>query len=164
MKYKRSAYTLLEMLAVIAAIVVMMALSVKPMRTLALHIPRSNRDFQTWTKTEGMLELLKKDVEDSTQINILDVDADRPCKLISLQHPKELIRFSLRDGYVIRKTDTLEDSWELPHVRINCQIWKNDTEPYAIEITTWAEHTVSGKVQKKFEQTYVYFQKTGSRK
>ncbi|MBL7214184.1 MAG: hypothetical protein ISS71_00750 [Phycisphaerae bacterium] len=164
MKHIRSAYTLMEILAVIAALVVLMTLATKPMKMLIADIPRANRDFQTWIQTQDMLRQLKNDVEQSTQIKIIDIDPRISSKLLYLQQSEKLVSYSLSDSQVLRQIDTSENSWDLPHVKINWQVWENDNMPYAVEITTWTERIVLNKTRKKFEQSSVYFSKTGSLK
>ena len=161
MKRKHSAYTLIEMLAVIAALVVLMALSVKPIRTLVSEIPRANRDFQTWTQTQDMLKQLRKDVEQSEQMKITEMDPRISGKLIHLQQSDGLVNYSVTDGNVFRQADSSQNIWELPHVKINWKVWENDDRPYALEITTWCERTILDNMRKKFEQSSVYFQQTG---
>jgi hypothetical protein len=162
MNPNRNAYTLLEVLAIIAAIVVLMALSVKPMRTLVSDIPRANRDFQTWIKTQDMLAQLKNDVEQSIQIKTVDIDPRISGPLLYLQQPEQLVIYSLTAGDVIRQTDTSESNWDLPHVNIDWHLWENKGAPYALEITTWTERIILNKNRKRFEQSSVYFRKTGS--
>ena len=161
MKCIRSAYTLIEMLAVIAALVVLMALSVKPMRTLVSDIPRANRDFQTWGQTQDMLKQLRKDVKQSEQIKITEMDPRVSGKLIHFQKSDGLVSYTLNDGKVLRQTDSSQNIWELPHVKINWQVWENDDRPYALEITTWCERTILNNTRKKYKQSSVYFQQTG---
>ena len=72
MKTKHRAYALTEMLVIIAAIVVLMALSARPLRTLISEIPRSARACQSFNTTSSFLKQLKKDVEISTRIVKLD--------------------------------------------------------------------------------------------
>lgn len=162
MNPNRNAYTLLELLAIIAAVVVLMALSVKPMRTLVSDIPRAHRDFQTWIKTQGMLTQLKNDVEQSTHIKTVDIDPRISEPLLYLQQPEQLVIYSLTASDVFRQTETSETNWELPHVNINWHVWEDGGTPNAIEITTWTERIILNKSRKRFEQSFVYFQKSGS--
>lgn len=162
MKRTRGAYTLLEMLSVIAAIVVLMALSSRHIRTLASDVPRSNRDFQVWIQTQDMLKQLKNDIEHSTQINVVNSDSPDGHKLLQLQQPQELVTYSLTTGSVLRQTDTSQADWNLSHVKIDWQIWDRNKNAYALEITTWTERAVLNKTREKFKQSFVYFQKTGS--
>ncbi len=166
MSHKRQAYTLMEILAIIMAMVVIIALSAKPMRALVSDIPRSGRDHEVWIKTTNMLEQLKADVEQSTRIRMFQMDPRISENLLYLEQPDGLISYAITNNQVIRQSGILadhrEDVWELPHVHIQWSLWENNKMPYALEITTWTQRIVLGQTQKKFNQSYVYFQQTGS--
>lgn len=160
---KRSAYTLLEMMAIIAAIVVIMALSVKPVRTLVADVPRANRDFQTWLQTQDMLTQLRRDIQQSTRMEPAAIVSDNyNSSLLRLQQPEKLVSYSFSDDKVLRRTNGVSDHWDLPHVHIKWDFLEHNETPYALEITTWTERTVFQKTQKKNEQSYVYFLNNGS--
>ena len=161
MKRTRRGYTLLEMLAIITAITILMALSAKHIRILASEIPRSNRDHQVWLQTGNMLKQLKQDVEQSTRITA--VDAGTEGKQLHLQQAPEQIVYSLTDGAVRRQVGDSTNQWHLPYVNIRWQIWERDNAAYAVEISTWTERVVFANTRKKYDQSCVYFQKTGSR-
>lgn len=162
MKRVRSAYTLLEMLAIIAAIVVLMALSARHIRILAADLPRSNRDYQVWIQTQDMLRLLKQDVEQAVGMTVVEGDVTDG-KELHLQQPQALVVYLLTDGRVVRKAGSSLNEWELPYVNIRWSAWSRGETPYAVEITTWTERTVLNKTRRKYDQSFVYFQKTGSR-
>ena len=166
-KSKQTAFALLEMLAVIAALVVLMALTVKPMRTLLADMPRSHRDFQVWTQTLDMLEQLQSDVEQSSRMLVFEMDPRISHDLLYLESADGLISYSLVDGKVTRQSTIpgheSSNVWELPHVKLNWQFWQKSNVPYALEITTWSHRSILNRPEQKFKQTHVYFQKTGSR-
>ncbi len=166
LKSKRTAFALLEMLAVIAALVVLMSLTVKPMRTLLADMPRSHRDFQVWTQTTDMLDQLRLDVEQSGRMLVFEMDPRISHDLLYLESADGLVSYSLTDGKVTRQSNipgqVSSDVWELPHVEMNWQFWQKDNGPYALEITTWSQRTVFDKPKQKFKQSHVYFQKQGA--
>lgn len=168
MKIKRPAFTIIEILGVTAALVVLMALTVKPMRTMMADVPRSCRDFQTWTQTINMLDQLKTDVERSKRMLVFEMDPRISHNLLYLECDDGLVSYALADGKVTRQSgvpgDSPQDAWDLSHVNMNWQFWKQNGWPYALEITTWSQRTILDRNQQKFKQTHVYFQKTGSRK
>jgi hypothetical protein len=151
----------MEMLAVIAALAVLMALSVRPMRMLVADIPRSHRDVQTLTRTMNMLEHLKKDVERSAGMLVVEMDPRISGNLLYLEQDGGLVSYSLTDNTVIRQSgvpnDQPENTWDLPHVHLEWAVWKNDEIPYALEITTWSERVVLNRTRQNFKQTHVYF-------
>lgn len=163
MKRKRPAYTLLEMLAIIAAIVILMALSARHIRILAADVPRSNRDYQVWIQTQDMLRQLKQDVEQAVGMTVVEGDVTNGGKHLHLQQTQELVVYLLTDGRVVREAGSSLNEWDLPYVNIRWEAWDRGEAPYAVEITTWTERTVLNKTRRKYDQSFVYFQKTGSR-
>ena len=160
-------FALMEMLAIMAALVVVMVLMVKPMRMMLAEVPQSHRDFQTWMRTIEMLEQLKDDVERSQGMRIFEVDPRISEKLLYLEQADGLVSYCLADGKVTRQSTVAGDdasAIELPHVKIHWQFLTQNGQPIALEITTWGERTVLGHPKKEFEQSYLYFQKTGSTK
>ena len=166
MKKKHRAFSLLEMLTIVAALVVMMALLAKPMRTMIADMPRGFRDYQTWAQTLDMLDTLQQDIEQSQQMLVFEMDPRISNSLLYLESQEGLISYTLTDGKVTRQANLSgQDSslvWDLPHVKINWQFWQHSQHPYAIEITTWSQRTVLGHSQEQFKQTHVYFQKSRS--
>jgi hypothetical protein len=163
MKTGRRAYAIIELLSIIAAVVVLMALSVQPMRTVLLEIPQTDRDFQAWVQTMGMLERLKADMEQSARLRVFEIDPRIGGSLLYLERPEGLVSFSLENGRVHRQSGLSNDSfgpsvsWDLPNVQMSWRLWEKNNVPYALEIRTWNQRIVLGNKQKKYEQSCIYF-------
>ena len=155
MTTKHRAYALTEMLIIIAALVVLMALSARPLRMMMTEIPRSGRIYQTQNTTTKAMKQLKDDIEKSRRI------VDLQDGLLTLQHQDGRITYTFSDGQISRleSGNDSESTWTLPHVKVNTQLWKNEGTPYAVEITTWNQQTDSGRQQIRLKQSFVYFQK-----
>ena len=155
MTTKHHAYALTEMLVIIAALVVLMALSAKPLRMMITEIPRSGRIYQTQNTTNKVMKQLKDDIEKSRRI------VDLQDNLLTLEHQDGRIRYTFSDGQISRQTsdNNSGSTWTLPHVKVNTQLWKNNDTPYAVEITTWNQQTGTGRQQIRLKQSFVYFQK-----
>ncbi|MHC5083656.1 MAG: hypothetical protein ACYTET_06920 [Planctomycetota bacterium] len=155
MKTKHRAYALLEVLVIMTALVVLLALSVKPMRQAISEVPRANRVFRTWNVTCKALEMLKQDVEHCEEIVSLQDNT------LTLRTAAGQITYEFDHGRLLRGIPGAGDAstWKLPHVRINAQLWQDAGKPYALQITTWNQQTVQGAEQIRLKQSYVYFQK-----
>ncbi len=166
MNHKQRAYTLLEMLAIIMAIVVLMALSVRPMRAVICDIPRSMNDFQAWEQIGNILDQLQTDVKRSARMRVFPMDSRISGNLLYLEQTDGLVSYTLTNNQVVRQSDRPgdreQDIWELPHVQIQWSLWENNDISYALEITTWSQREILGQTQEKFKQSYVFFQQTGS--
>ncbi len=155
MTTKHRAYALTEMLIIIAALVLLMALSVKPFRMMMTEIPRSAKIYQTQNTTTKVMKQLKDDIEKSRRI------VDLQDNLLTLEHQDGRIRYTFSNGQISRQTadNNPESTWILPHVKVDTQLWKNNDTPYAVQITTWNQQTVLGRQQIRLKQSFVYFQK-----
>lgn len=157
MNSKRRAYALTEMLVIIASLAVLIALSVKPLRAIISEIPHSARACQSFNITQKALTQLKKDIEQSTQIVSLQND------ILTLEHDKATVIYILTDGKIMRRPGVNpqddEYTWQLPNVRVTADLWSQNNIPYALELMTWNNHSESGKKQKQFKQSLVFFQK-----
>ena len=155
MTTKHRAYALTEMLVIIAALVLLMALSVKPFRLMITEIPRSGKIYQTQNTTTKVMKQLKEDTEKSRRI------VDLQDNLLTLEHQDGRIRYTFSDGQISRQVsgNDSESTWTLPHVKMNTLLWENDDGPYAVEITTWNQQTGTGRQQIRLKQSFVYFQK-----
>lgn len=161
MKKRHTGYTLMEMLAVLAGLVVMMTLLTQPIRQLLAELPRSCRDYQTLTQTFHMLKQLQEDVEHSVRLSVIEMDPRISGHLLVLQQAGGLVSYSLIGNKLIRQSDLPDDQkengWELPNVHLKWVVWKNQQIPYALEISTWSERLILDKSRTKFKQTHVYF-------
>ena len=155
MTTKHRAYALTEMLIIIAALVVLMALSAKPFRTMIVEIPRSGKIYQTQNTTTKAMKQLKDDIEKSRRI------VDLKDGLLTLEHQDSRTTYTFSDGQISRQVsgNNLESTWILPHIKISTQLWKNNGTPCAVEITTWNQQADLGKQQIRLKQSFVYFQK-----
>lgn len=161
MKSPRRAYALIEMLSLIAGLVILLALSVEPMRTLLADIPRTDRDFQTWVQTMDMLEHLKRDVEQSGNLSLMgDSNSSR---MLSLEQSGGKIIYRLDDNQMVRQSDMPNDpfgssrSWDLPHVQVDWSLCQKRDTAYALQVTTRSLRTVLGKSEERFAQSCVFF-------
>ena len=158
---KRRDYTLLEMLAVMAAMVIVLGLAVKSFRALASDIPRANRDFQAWIQTQGMLDRLKHDVEQAVWMQLTETDSQQGRLVLS--GPAGQVTYTRTGTGVIRETSADRTVWDLPRVEIDWRLWRPHERPYALEISTWTERMVHRHMRKHYEQSFVFFMKTTER-
>ena len=97
MTTKHRAYALTEMLIIIAALVLLMALSAKPFRMMMTEIPRSGKIFQTQNTMTKVMKQFKDDIEKSRRIVNLDEG------LLTLEHQDNRITYTFSDGQISRQ-------------------------------------------------------------
>jgi len=157
MNTKHRAYALTEMLVIIVMIVVLMALSVRPMRTLISEFPRSARVCQTLNTATKALNQLRDDIERAGRI------AGLTGGVLTLEQPDGTVRYTLADGQITRRpamnnSDT-EYIWQLPHLKTEAKLWSDSEQPYAVELTTWNQQKDLARDNVRFKQTVVFFRK-----
>ncbi|MHC4231048.1 MAG: hypothetical protein ACYTEM_01045 [Planctomycetota bacterium] len=157
MKIKRRAYALTEMLVIIVMIIVLMGLSVRPMRTLVSEIPHSARVCQTLNRSMKALDQLRNDIERSNRI------AGLAGGVLTLEQPGGMVRYTLSDGHIARRP-AMNDAgaeyiWQLPHLKTETRLWSQSDRPYAVELTTWNQQQDPDREQISFKQTVVFFKK-----
>ena len=108
MKIKRRAYALTEMLVIIVMIIVLMGLSVRPMRTLVSEIPHSARVCQTLNRSMKALDQLRNDIERSNRI------AGLAGGVLTLEQPGGMVRYTLSYGHIGADLLTLAAMLRIP--------------------------------------------------
>jgi type II secretory pathway component PulJ len=161
MKSRRRGYALIEILGMIAAMVLLMALSAEPARVALAEIPQMDRHYQAWIRMTDMLETLRRDVETASAIRLSE-PADPNSYSLSLETPAGTVDYRLGSGLVIRQqagpsTDATE--WTLPAGRVKLNTWSGEAGTYAVEVATWVEQQAGGRTRKHYEQTHVFFRR-----
>lgn len=162
MRTCRRAYALIEMLGIITAFALIMALSAAPMRTLLSEIPKADKNYQVWIQTMQMLGELRHDVEHAAEIKLSEMDSDAGGHLLLLKTPSGLVQYTIMDEHVIRELSTEDEveqvltEWKLPRNKISMELWSERERPLAVEVTTWTQDRAA-KPKRNFLQTYVFF-------
>lgn len=156
----KKGYALLEIIAILSAFAILMALSVQPMKTFLSEIPKADKQYQTWMKTMNMLSQIRNDIEHATTIR-MDVSADEAGRILSLEGPAGAVNYRVRDEWVVREQLPPENAeeWKLPDCRIVLDVWPTESNPAGVVVKTW-DQTQAPIGRRNFEQTYVFFRKT----
>ncbi len=158
MKTNRHGYALTEVLVIIVVIVVLMGLSVKPMRTLIAEIPRSSEACQAMGLTEKVLEQLDADIAQARRIVSLNGQS------LTLDKYDGAVVYTLADEQITRESSTDRQTWTLPpNVHIEAVLWERGKTPYAVQLKTCNRQVALGREQTRFSQTRIFFQKEDRR-
>jgi type II secretory pathway component PulJ len=157
MNPKHHGYALTEMLVIIVVLMVLMSLSVRPMRTLISEIPHSARVCQTLNTTTKALEQLKNDIEQANHIRGFKEG------VLALEQNDGPVSYTLADGQITRRPglqpSDAEYTWHLPDVKIETHLWNQGIQPCGVELTTWNQQKNLGRDDVRFKQTVVFFKK-----
>ena len=157
MNTKHRAYALTEMLVIIVILIVLISLTVKPLRMMISEIPRSARVCQTLNGTTKALGQLRNDIEGAIRI------AGLAGGVLTLEQPGGIVRYTLADGQITRRPAMndagTETTWHLPHLKTETKLWSDNEQSYAVELTTWNQQKNLGRDNARFRQTSVFFRK-----
>lgn len=160
MNFNRRAYSLTEILVIIVILATLITLSVRPLRTMTLEIPRSVGACQTLNITTNVLDLLQSDIEQAERI------VDFRDSVLTLEHNDGLVRYSFADQQITRhpamNDSGAEYTWQFACLKSQIHLWSQNNQPYAVELTTWNQQNAMDSQQVRFKQIRVFFRK-GSR-
>jgi competence protein ComGF len=155
-------YLLNEMLLNLALISLVLLVSVEPLRTLIRDLQQTHQDYQTQCTARNMLNLLRRDIQQSRRMVVYESDIRTGGNLLYLQQEGEILLYQLTDGLVTRLSVSeqpgLDQEWKLPRLRID---WKPRADPDgrfgALEITTRIQRDVPGKRKQFLRNAEVMF-------
>jgi hypothetical protein len=142
-----------EMIVLIGVLALFFIVLAEPMRILLAEIPRGNRNFQTAVSLNHFMNSLKTDIEAAKELETGD---DPNILMIIANTGTTQYRFT--EERVCRIADDNPDPagvWTLPQAHL---VW-NVKKPNAVEMTSWIEATVSGRSEKKFYNSHVFYTK-----
>ena len=161
----RKAFSLVELLIVLAVLTSVSAALAPAFTTLLGDIPRSYRVAQENTRLLGMLEQMRKDIDTARQLPESFAGSTTDEKLLLIELADGVIAYQLKNGQMLRRPLTGAGQggepdatvWSLPHAKVEWQVWKKDDKGYAVEIKTCIEYEIRGRCQKKMANSHLYF-------
>lgn len=161
----RKGITIVEMIGVLFILSILMIVTVKPMRSVTVEIPRITRDFETNSSIFDCVRNLRKDVESATGLQVYPADESVGGGLLMIESQDGMICYQFGKGTVIRyrvggqasKDNSAEYVWKIPNGRICWEIWQESGESVALEITTAVARKIAGKVRDRLQNSYVFF-------
>jgi prepilin-type N-terminal cleavage/methylation domain-containing protein len=159
----RRAMTLMELLAVLALLVVILAMFTKVINKLMGDIPRAHRDFQANTSVQNMIRRLRRDVESGRGLLRYEGDGRAGGDLLLIESGEGVISYEFDKDQVVR-TLAVDDPnmpgeniWSVPNARIDWGVWRQNDAGYALEVRTAIERTVLGRREIKLRNSHLFF-------
>jgi|GEM_PF-1516021 len=155
-------FLLTEMLLNLALISLVLLLSAEPLRILIRDLHQTHQDYQTQCTVRNMLTLLRRDIQQSRRMVIVESDIRTGGNLLYLQQEGGILLYQLTDGIVSRQSASgqpgLDQEWTLPRLRIDWKPWADPGGRFeAIEITTRIQRDVPGKRKQFLRNAEVIF-------
>jgi type II secretory pathway component PulJ len=161
----RKAYTLVELLVVLAVLPFVMVVFSGLFNTLIRDIPRSHRVVQENTSLLSMLDWIQKDIDQAKGLPESFGEYTTDDKLLLIELAEDIICYQLKDDKVLRyKVSDNQQSkalaqtvWSVPHAKVEWQVRRKNGRGYAVEVQTYIEHIVQGHWEKKMANSHLYF-------
>lgn len=159
----RRAMTLIELLAMLAILVVILAMFTKTFRKLMGDIPRAHRDFQANTSVQDMIRRLRRDVESGRGLLQYAGDERMGGDLLLIESGEGVISYEFDGDRVVRSLAVddpnvpAESIWSVPHARIEWDVWRQNGAGYALEVRTAIERTVLDRAEIKLRNSHLFF-------
>jgi len=147
----RRGYTLTEVLMVLL-IMAALALPISRLTNVVMwDIPQSLKLVQCNTSILNAMQFINKDINAATALTKTDDG-----KLVIEQNGKT-VNYIFQDGKITRTTGEDEAQWDIKSGKVDWNIWQKEGKGYAVEISKYVEAVRFGGVDKKMQNSYVFF-------
>ena len=155
-------FLLTETLLHLSLIVLILWLSVGPLRLFVRELHQTHQDYQTQCTVRNMLETLRRDIQQSCRMSVFESDNRTGGNLLCLRNDQDLVLYQLTDGIVTRMSmpprPGRDQQWILPKLRIDWKSWDDAAgRSQAVEIYTCIERKVLGKNRSFLKTAEVMF-------
>jgi hypothetical protein len=161
----RKGYLLVELLTVVAILTILGGTFVTLSGKVIFGIGRSYRLIQTNTSMLNMLGQLRSDVNGGKGFAESSGAYSAGEKTLLIESEDGVICYQLKEDEVARYSpadvegggDEEVTIWPIRNGRVKWQVWRKDSDGYAVEVQSYIEYTTSGHLQKKMANSYLYF-------
>jgi len=175
----RKAFTLVEVLVVIAVLPFVLLVIGGVYTTFIRDIPRMTRVLQVNTTVLDALRQMRRDMDGAVGLPEQCADRHAGDRTLLIEQPGRVICYQLEDGRIVRTpfvvtpsgvssntpTGTLQAGppaegqrvWRVPEAVIAWRLWVRDGRAYAVEIHSHVKQRMEGRVREKLANSQVFF-------
>lgn len=155
----RRAYTIIELLGLVAVFALIFALSARPIWIMARQTPHIIGMVERQQQVDFLLGRLQTDIEAAATVISAAAGHRTDRRVLSLQGPDGWIEWQIEPGEILRMTPRPEDDrrWTLPHVEIDWSLYEAQGRPAGVEIRSRINRPLLGKQEMKFQQSRLFF-------
>jgi hypothetical protein len=158
----RKAFSLSELLIVIATVPIFMFVMSRLFFTLMKDTPRIWKNVQQSSTLNNMLSQIQSDIDKATDLPQSHGDLITGDTLILIQQEDKLICYELDNQKATRKflseTNTTEPRiWLIPDVKIEWNILRKNGKGYCLELQNYIGYKTSSRYEKKYPNSHLYF-------
>jgi prepilin-type N-terminal cleavage/methylation domain-containing protein len=147
----RRGYTLTELM-ILMAIMAVIAWPISRLTNVVMwDIPQSINIIQCNTSILNAMQFIKQDINAATALTKTEDG-----KLVIEQSGKT-VNYVFQAGKIIRSSGEDESQWDMKGGKVDWNVWQKDRKGYAVEISKYVEAVRYNGVDKKMENSYVFF-------
>lgn len=134
------------------AIMAVIALPISRLTKVVMwNIPQSLQFVQYNTSILNAMQFIKHDINAAAALAKTEDG-----KLVIEQNGKT-INYVFNDGKIIRSSGEDEMQWDMKAGKVDWDVWQKDGKGYAVEISKYVGAARYNGVDKKMENSYVFF-------
>lgn len=175
----RKAFTLVEVLAVVAAVPLLMVIINGVYATFIRDIPRTTRVLQVNTTVLDALRQMRRDVDGAVRLPEQWEGQRAGERTLLIEQPGRVICYQIEEGRLVRTPFVVTPSgvsskaltgplpaglssdepriWRVPEAVIAWRLWERDGRAYAVEIHSHVKQWVGSLLREKLSNSQVYF-------
>jgi len=161
----RKAFTLVEMLVVIIVIPVVSVVLFGLFNPVITDIPRLTRAVQENTTLLNMLSEMQRDIEKATGLPESFAGQQASDNVLLIESVDGVTYYRLEGGQVIKSELRKGQSeawqakrvWALPNCGIAWKVWRQNSDGYAVEVTTHIRARLVRKYKETMANAHLYF-------
>jgi prepilin-type N-terminal cleavage/methylation domain-containing protein len=161
----RKGFSLIELITVLAVISIIAVPLAKLNRTMLYDIPRSYKMMQVNTSILSALKQMDRDINEAVAFPDAFETGTSSDELLLIDLAEGVVSYEFNEQEIVRRklSGTTNDSeedfmrWPARHAKVQWQVRHQNNKAYAVEIKTWIEHKSGDLVEKKMENSHLYF-------
>ncbi|MEN6386993.1 MAG: type II secretion system protein [Phycisphaerales bacterium] len=146
-------YSLTELLILLAIIAVISIPISRLSNVVIFDIPKSLKLIEADKSVRNALSFMKQDADSA-----LSISKTENGQIVIEQNGKTII-YLFQDDVISRTVKGSEGKieWQIPNGKINWQVWEKQGRGYAVEVKKYIEHARDNGIEKKMENSFVFF-------
>ena len=161
----RKAFTIVEMLFVVAAAPLLLVVVSGIFATFIRDIPRETRVVQQNTTVLDMLHQVRRDVDGAVGLPERFGDAAADERTLIVRRPDAVICYRFGDGRTVRTLlrgqgapdPNSQRLWRMPNVVVTWRPWTRDGGAYAVEVHSHVQQQFADMLRSRLANAQVFF-------
>ena len=161
----RKGFSLIELLFEMAVLAFASVIFAGLFTTVITDIPRSFRVIQTNTTVFDMLRQMRRDIDSANELPVSFEQYVTNDKMLLIELADCIISYQIDGDRIIRRRMSVAQQsgsddirvWLVPHANIQWQVWRKESNGFAVEVKTHIEHKVRGHLEKNMGISNLFY-------